>query len=210
MFPERGPLSKDRGISWHKTCIMTVHIGGIMRVGNHHNRVESKVGRDKVKDKDQKGHVLDGLKKSDLMADIFNNNISERGEKRDARLNISRSSQALVEDFKRDVVEFLSHNKDVAKELKNVELSEDGAGNNDFPERKMRLYIAWLSGQGASKEGSLEEEDAFLAVHRLGKDKEIIAIYEDHERKVLSLRSSMIKNSPTYYYQVFPEAYSFN
>jgi hypothetical protein len=160
------------------------------------------------------------LDAADLVGDIFNNRTGD-DEKEEVKLRLSRTSYVLTEDLHRSVREFLSENKEIAGHLEEVEVtgsmytSRNKRGN--FVLRKMNLYRQWLlinkehsGGAVAEHEEVSNFEERFRAIHKVGKDEEIEAIYSRHSDKVNEVKELRKREVPNYYYIVYPEAYSFN
>lgn len=167
----------------------------------------------KSKSSGEKEASVNGLKKSEVIADIFNNRDLEEQEKRPLRISLSYTSKALLSDLRKNIKSLLSQDKQLAKAIDNLDLPGndhiDLSQNPDLALRKMNAYVMWLEVHENNEE-PLPENDLFSEVHNCGKDEVIKDLFQNVSQKHVAINQERQKYAPNYYYTAFPEAYSFN
>jgi hypothetical protein len=182
------------------------------------NRDISSYGKSDSARRNQGGNrgQSDALKKSDHLADLFNNYSDKEDEKKHARVRLSRASRSLSHHFQEEVHHFLKQEKAVAKAIEAITLAEEDSPQpmqRNLTMRKLTAYWQWLQTKDSLEEGQeLQEEEGnpFQSLHQLGKDQEIKELYANDEKRHREVLEERQKSHPNYYYLVFPETYSFN
>lgn len=150
-----------------------------------------------------------GLKKSEMIADLFNNKEGEGEEKQSVKLRLSHASRALISELRKNVHDLIQSHSSLASALDAVEFPDEEwsspSSSSDLSVRKVAAYLRWKE-LGSPQEGS----DGFEAISAAGADEEIQKIFEENWKKHEELRSMRSSTAPNYYYLVYPETYSFN
>lgn len=164
----------------------------------------------------KKSQVKD-LRKSDLIADMFNNHTDAKEEKRTAKVRLSRTSQALSHELQQAIHYFLQKNKTLAKHVNAIELPESDSpfvhATADLSVRKLNVYKQWLDMRELDEgvdEIELPSDSPFYKIQDEGKDQEILDLYHNHHERQAEIKASRSKTILNYYYLLFPEAYAFN
>ncbi|MCB1135443.1 MAG: hypothetical protein KDK78_04155 [Chlamydiia bacterium] len=156
---------------------------------------------------------VDSLQRSEIIADIFNNE-AEKGDKdRAVRVRISNMTRALIADLDGELRGVLSKHPDLAEKIEDIALPDgdwlESKRHPNLTVRKVGAYLRWRQMQGDA-EGVGEGDASFAAVRALGKDDELIAVYQRNLEKHQELRQLKGRSVPNYYYILYPETYSFN
>jgi hypothetical protein len=154
-----------------------------------------------------------GLRKSELLSDIFNNQPAPKGQVSNIKLRLSHFSRTLSRDLRDEIKEFLNENPSIAEELDHIYLPEHGTMKMDeLRARKLAMYNQWVQmGRGGLDEGEENESlQPYITIHQEEKDEEIGALFEQSDQKRRLYRQEMERNAPNYYYQAYPETYAFN
>ncbi|SCC90683.1 hypothetical protein SCG7086_BY_00040 [Chlamydiales bacterium SCGC AG-110-P3] len=156
------------------------------------------------------------LRKNDHINDIFNHKPREDKERRSARLHLSNASRQLSEEFRQNLQAFINRNPEVGKQLHRITLPGDEGEVKASPQllrRKVGVYLQWLKiREKVSNEpiGDEESESPYQAIHRSNKDNELRQLFEQGDVRRAEISEHRRKNSPNYYYMVYPETYAFN
>jgi predicted transcriptional regulator YdeE len=153
------------------------------------------------------------LKKSEVVADLFNNPLSLEEGRKDVKLRLSNSSRKLTLELEQKVEHFLGENQEIKEKLAEIELPESAYAQtdpNEQPVRKIAAYLHWLNIHEARETEPEEQEAPFLAINAAGKNEELRAIVHEQNEKRQLLQNERKKHAPSYYYQAYPEAYAFN
>jgi hypothetical protein len=151
------------------------------------------------------------LKKSEIIADIFNHKPPDTEDKRDAKLHLSNTSKALQAQYRSEVSAFLKENASIQEHLSKIELEGEKASSEALMSRKLGAYVNWLRIRQNAGENLNSGADApYQAIHNIGKDEEIKAIVENNEERRQQVNAARKAFMPNYYYMVYPETYSFN
>jgi hypothetical protein len=164
-------------------------------------------------DKKKKNKAV-GLSKSQRTADLFNNSLDPDEFKSPTKLTISFAMQKAIEEFKQSIDKFLFENPDIAKLLEKAslpDLEENFISLSNLNSRKLFAYLQWLplNSKSENKETSTLEE-IFIAIQKKNKDEEIKNTFHTLHQNVQKKIKERLYHSPSYYYQLFPETYSFN
>ncbi|MDF2549810.1 MAG: hypothetical protein K0S07_877 [Chlamydiales bacterium] len=160
---------------------------------------------------DAQAKMLD-LRPSDLIEDLFNNRESQN-EQSPVKLRLSKSSRFLLANLKKNVDQFLDTNRSVAKEFDRIRETDVVLKKEYQNLRKMSRYLQWLKIHEITPETErreLESHPAFMKIHKEGKDGQIKEIFETYEKERQMLKDQQQRNSPNYYYLVYPATYAFN
>jgi len=161
---------------------------------------------------ENKGSKSSSLKKSEIIADIFNHKPVESDERKSTKLHLSNTSKALHAQHCQEVRDFLKENETVESQLREIELDPEGSGSGDaVMTRKLGSYVSWLRiREHASEDSSAAGEAPYRAIHAEGKDEEIKALVDGNEQRRQKINADRKQFMPNYYYMVYPETYSFN
>lgn len=156
-----------------------------------------------------------GLKKSELLSDLFNNSTPKNEANGSVRLRISHTSKALYKKLKVQIKEFLSQNKEISKAIDEIPIDvEEGraVSEADLTVRRFTAYHQWLGIQDQENSPPTEDEESapFNRVQKENKDKAIRSIFQKHTEQQKAAVSGRLRASPNYYYIIHPETYSFN
>ena len=154
------------------------------------------------------------LSKSQRTADLFNNSLDPDELKSPTKLTISFAMQKTIEEFRGSIDNFLSQNPEIEKLLEGAylpDLEESFMNHSSLNTRKLFVYLQWLplNSQPIDKEPT-ELEKTFMAISEKNKDEEIKKTFETLHQNVQKKIKERLSYSPSYYYQLFPETYSFN
>ncbi len=155
-----------------------------------------------------------GLKKSEVLSDLFNNAAPKKEANGSVRVRISHTSKALYKDLRVQIKEFLLQNKEVSKVIEEIPIEvENGTSGaaSDLTVRRLIAYHQWLGIQEQEEGGVKDEESApFNLVQKQDKDAAIKEIFQKHAEQQKSAIQGHLKSTPSYYYTIYPETYSFN
>ena len=103
----------------------------------------------------------------------------------------------------------------MAKAINNIPIPENSytlkAKDSALHMRKLYSYYSWLNiNKNLEEPFVTQDSQPFMELQALQKDKEIISIYENIESYHQVLQENRQKNTPNYYYNMYPESYSFN
>lgn len=165
-----------------------------------------------TKSKEGEAEKLSGLKKSEVINDLFNNRRNSEQEK-EAFIQLSKTSKNLQQNLEDRLKDFFKKEKELAKLMEKMPLSEglfqNKGGTNLL--RKTRAYLQWVKiHQETIEEPAEEEPHLALEIHKMGKDPEIKALFEENDVLRQRINEQRKKNTLNYYYMVYPETYSFN
>jgi len=189
-----------------------------MFVQNHRRDLSTKYSNDTYHNRTSDSQQAPSLKRSEVISDIFNNPTEDKDKDGDAKVRLSHTSRRLTEDLKNALNKFLSKNKPIAKVLHELPLPDNeylsAKSNSDLTLRKAYAYRQWLLiHESSEKDPNVEpheQEAPYLAIHTQDKDEEIKNLLASHEEKYAHIKNQRSKNIPNYYYEFFPETYSFN
>ncbi len=143
-----------------------------------------------------------GLLKSEHIADIFNN--GQLDDHRTIKLRLSHGSRNLHEEFRQSIEKLLKEDKKLTAHIRSISLPAETEYDKDNSVRKVMLYIQWRTSEQRS------DDPLFSSIQSCGKDEKILSLYNRNLEQREQLKQYREKNSPSYYYSCFPEAYSFN
>lgn len=156
------------------------------------------------------------LRKTDHINDIFNHKPHEDKERRSAKLHLSNASKQISQEFRDGLRQFLKQNPEVGRQLHAITLPGDDGEASPSPQllqRKVGAYLQWLTIREQNENqpiGDEESEAPYRAINDAGKDDELRELFERGNTRREEIRDHRRKNSPNYYYLVYPETYSFN
>lgn len=157
-----------------------------------------------------------GLKRSDLIDDLFNNHKREKeSESSTVKLRLSKSSRALAYELKQTVKDFLNEHREIRDAVQEIPVPHQGEEERTLPGdhsvRRLTSYLKWLQIKENSASAELpSDDDPYEAIHAAGKDSEIKSLFDSYEQARQTLKEHLNRHAPSYYYSVFPETYSFN
>lgn len=144
-----------------------------------------------------------------LIDDIFNN--KSPTEEGTVKLRLSHTATALYDELKDRVNTFLSKNKKLQAAVEKIPLPESKYSQTspsaDLNVRKLATYARWL--KTPPQEGQ-EVPAEYKSVQEEQKDPEISELFNTHEEDRKAMEESRKKQSPNYFYLIYPETYSFN
>ena len=154
------------------------------------------------------------LKNSEIIDDLFNNYNDPSDKKKDSRVRLSNTTKVIYARIREEVKKLLV-DKQMAKAINNIPIPENSytlkAKDSALHMRKLYSYYSWLNiNKNLEEPFVTQDSQPFMELQALQKDKEIISIYENIESYHQVLQENRQKNTPNYYYNMYPEAYSFN
>lgn len=150
------------------------------------------------------------LRRSEMLADIFNNQESGKASG-DVKVRLSNASRRLGEALRSRVDAFLKENKAVGKDLQAIELPEESRGSSKhLAVRRMGMYLQWLRIREGDDSELSEAEQPFEQLRSHGKDEEMRGLFQQYDDERQAIREQHKKQAPNYYYMAYPETYSFN
>jgi hypothetical protein len=155
----------------------------------------------------------ESLEKTEIVADLFNNPLSQKDSQGDSKLRLSNASRLMREELKNRTDKFLKENPNISKHLGEIHLEASAYSKidpNSQPLRKITNYLHWLRIHEESEGEPTEQEAPYLAIHQEEKDNELRELFEQQETKRIELKKERAKLAPSYYYLAYPEAYAFN
>ena len=165
-------------------------------------------------EKSDKKKKSKGLSKSQKTADLFNNSLDPDELKSPTKLTISFAMQKAIEELKQSIEKLLHENPDIAKLLEQTNLPNLEESIISLPNlntRKLFAYTQWLSLNGKTQNSEASNlEEIFIAIQKKNKDEEIKNTFHTLHQSVQKKIKERLSCSPSYYYQLFPETYSFN
>jgi len=178
-------------------------------------QVSSSASRSSVRVSERKGSEVSGLRKSEIIADIFNHRPDDSGAKRDVRVYLSHASRALNAEFHGEVSAFLKQNPKIEKNLSRIELSGEG-WERVRPEqlimRRLVAYVNWLKIREHCQEEFAvgDQNDVYMAIHSEGQDERIKVLVAANDARREAVETKRKRYFPNYYYMMYPETYAFN
>ncbi len=150
--------------------------------------------------------------RSEAVADLFNNPLSGDEQRRDVKVRLSHASRRLNQELSQKVADFLKENSEVRQHLDQVPVDPPPRTREALQVRQLTSYLHWMriydSAEGAWE--ASDHEQPYLSIHALGKNEEIGQIFADQDHQRQAVQKERQRHAPSYYYQAFPEAYSFN
>lgn len=164
------------------------------------------------KKKEGEAEKLTGLKKSEVIHDLFNNR--GRDEKQhQIKIQLSQTSKSLSQDLEEKVFNFFRQEKKMASLVEQMPLGESPYQTKQSSNllRKTRAYLRWLEIH-ENKMDTLEESESNLPleIYKMGKDEELKSFFEENDTLRRQVNEQRKINTPNYYYLIYPETYSFN
>lgn len=152
------------------------------------------------------------LRRSEVVADIFNNRPSTEGTTTDVKLRLSHASRKISEGLRQRVFQYLNTQSELKQALDAIDLPGDLRGSDSqLAVRRMSTYLQWTRIREKSEEEELAEaEIPYTQVQALGKDEEMHALFQQRNTDREAIQETQKRHAPHYYYMAFPETYSFN
>lgn len=173
-------------------------------------RLDSKLGSSLSQQKKSQGVDSDRFT---LVEDIFGKSATKDTSSKAVKIKLSKTFQQMSSQYQKEIENFLKDHPTIKEKIEKISLSQgmfspecEGA-NLTF--RKVASYLSWtsLAKRDFSQTEPLEQERIYLEIQSIDKEENLKKIYEKYDQKRLNLHQQFLKESPNYFYRVFPEVY---